>query len=748
MPYRIEDKNGYKLIRNEGGAELGVCSLGIIERDGFAFKDYDGSGELLPYADWRLPCEERARDLASRLSIEQIAGLMLYSSHQSVPAVVTPGFPVNKDFLYSGKLYSESGAQPDDLSDGQKDMLEHNDIRHVLVTRVQSPEISAKWANNLQRMAESLPHSIPVNISTDPRHGVSNGSEEYKTDSRDVSKWPEGLGMAALFSPDACRRFGDVAAKEYRALGIHTALSPQVDLGTEPRWLRFADTFGGCVELTTDLSRAYCDGMQTTEDSDTGWGKDSVVAMAKHWPGGGPCEGGRDAHYRFGKFAVWPGGKQADHLKPFTEGAFKLNGKTGCAGAVMPYYTVSWGYDKYGDNVGNSYSKYIIGDLLRGEYGYDGVICTDWGITGDPEHEVDSFGARPYGVEHLSVAERHLRIIMNGVDQFGGNNDSAPIIEAYRLGCERFGEAAMRERFEQSAVRLLLGSMRLGLFENPYIDPQESARVAACKEFVDEGFAAQVRSIVMLKNKGGVLPFSRRMKLYIPQRCIKAHKNFFRFMAPERTFTPISESVASEYFDIVSDPAQADAALVMINSPISDPYSKADREAGGNGYLPVSLQYRPYTADAAREHSIAGGDISEPFDDRSYHGKTVHTANESDLDNIIEARNLMGTKPVIVCAHLSNAVVPAEFEQYADAILCEFGVEHRAIFDILTGQAEPSALLPLNLPESMETVERHCEDIADDITPYTDSEGNTYRFGFGLDWSGVIEDERKKKYAR
>ena len=104
--------------------------------------------------------------------------------------------------------------------------------------------------------------------------------------------------------------------------------------------------------------------------------------MVKHWPGGGTGEGGRDAHFSYGKYAVYPGENFEEHLKPFTEGAFRLDGKTEQASSVMPYYTISYGIDKkYGENVGNSYSKYIVQELLRDTCGYDGVVCTDWGIT-------------------------------------------------------------------------------------------------------------------------------------------------------------------------------------------------------------------------------------------------------------------------------------------------------------------------------------------------------------------------------
>lgn len=87
--WKIEEKDGYKRIENEGGAELGIASnskVNVLTVDGYAFKDFLGNGQLLPYEDWRLSYEERARDLTARLSIEDIAGLMLYSAHQIIPA--------------------------------------------------------------------------------------------------------------------------------------------------------------------------------------------------------------------------------------------------------------------------------------------------------------------------------------------------------------------------------------------------------------------------------------------------------------------------------------------------------------------------------------------------------------------------------------------------------------------------------------------------------------------------------------
>jgi beta-glucosidase len=465
--------------------------------------------------------------------------------------------------------------------------------------------------------------------------------------------------------------------------------------------------------------------MQTTEGSPDGWGPDSVITMVKHWPGGGTGEGGRDAHFPFGCFAVYPAGKFEEHLRPFTEGAFRLDGPTGKAGAVMPYYTVSWLEDH--EKVGNSYNEYILKELLREKYAYDGVVCTDWGITGDPDPNIDSFGSRCYGVNELTEAERHLRIIMNGVDQFGGNNRAEPILEAWKIGEERYGADFMEERMRLSAMRLLRGMFRLGLFENPYLDPEESERIVGNAEFVKEGLEAQARSAVLLRQ--GKLPLKPGIKVWVPNRTIRAHKAFFRIMLPEAVVDPLEGFDFSAWFTRAQTPEEADAAIVFMESPLSDPYDPEDRAKGGNGYLPLTLQYRPYTATEAREVSIAGGDFREDFTNRSYRGKTNRSINEGDLDNLEEARRRMEGKPVIVCMQMHNPAVPAEWEPPADGILIHFGCSLPVLLDILFGRREAEGKLPYNLPASMAAVEKHGEDDTEGPEPYVCADGTVYEAG-------------------
>lgn len=754
-------ERGYVLVKNDnGGSTLGYSSTSgvkIIYQDGLKFKDLNKNGKLDKYEDWRLPADERAKDLAKRMSIEQIAGLMLYSRHQSIPAS-SKGFT---SATYNGKSFLESGVNPWSLSDQQKIFLRDDNLRHVLIVGVQSPEVAAQWNNLMQSFVESLNFGIPANNSSDPRHsGQVTGSTvaEFNAGAGgEISVWPDGLGMAATFDPALVLRFGQIAAQEYRSLGITTALSPQIDLATEPRWYRASMTFGESPALATDMARAYIDGFQTSSGKDEiaeGWGYKSVNAMVKHWPSGGPEEGGRDGHWAFGKFAVYPGNNFETHLKPFTDGAFNLDGKTGMASAVMPYYTISYNQAKDGTNFANGFSKYIITDLLRDKYKYDGVVCSDWRITADEGITPGDFAGKPWGAEKLTIAERHYLALMAGIDQFGGNNEKGPIIEAYNIGVKEHGRKFMRARFEQSAIRLLKNIFRLGLFENPYLDPQESAKTVGNPQFMQEGYDAQLKSIVMLKNKEHILPIKTRKTVYIPHVYTPAVKDWWGSWSKPNLVFPINKELLSKYYNLTDDPTKADFAIVFVSGPYSNNdgggYDKGDRKAGGNGYVPITLQYETYTANDAREHSITSGDpvVDPTITNRSYKGKTVTATNTTDLKSILDTREMMGDKPVIVVANLSRGMVFSEFEDKVNGILVRFSVTEQPILDVISGKYEPSGLLPMQMPKNMSTVEKQNEDVPFDMECHEDSEGNIYDFAFGLNWSGKINDHRTEKYKK
>jgi beta-glucosidase len=317
------------------------------------------------------------------------------------------------------------------------------------------------------------------------------------------------------------------------------------------------------------------------------------------------------------------------------------------------------------------------------------------------------------------------------------------------MGVNAFGEQAMRQRFELSAVRLLLNIFRVGLFENPYLNPIESNQIVGEASHMKIGYEAQLKSIVLIKNNHQTLPIKTGKTVYIPKRVTPAGINFFGMPSPEKIEYPVNLDRIKKYYTVTDDPSKADFAIVFINSPKSLGYSREDRASGGNGYVPISLQLKDYTATEARENSIAAGDpvIDSTIKNRSYKDKTSRSMSYPDLNTILETKNAMQGKPVIVSINISNPMIFSEFETKVDAIVGEFGVQVDAMMDIISGKVEPSGLLPMQMPKDMSTVEKQFEDTPHDMVPFKDSMGNTYDFGFGLNWKGIIKDARTIKYA-
>ena len=746
--YRIEEKNGYTLVINEGGPTLGFSpesGVHILEDDGYAFKDLNRNGVLDPYEDWRLPVEERVRDLVSKMDLDSKLGLSLHDGMFTVMSM-TPEALEKNPFL-KAKLALQ-GQKPEDLAnsdprlptDYHKELIYKDGMRFYIMGAIECPEYAAEFNNNFQKMAEGHKMGIPVFFSTNPRAFKDAHSD---TADRDVSNWPSNLGLGATFDPAVAKEMAEHISKEYRALGITLELGPQVDLASDPRWSRMSATYGGDEKLNADLGRAVCDGFQTSEGVEGGWGTDSVLAMPKHWPGS-TGEGGRESHGDHGKYTVYPGGNLHKHTYPWTEGAFKLEGPTEQCGAVMSCYDALW--DVGGDEaetVGASFHKYIIENTLRKEHGFKGFVCTDFWITGArAPGRASRDRVSSWGVQELTPEERALREWEAGVDQCGGTNEIEIMQDAYKLALKKHGENWANRRIDKLAERILTFGFRVGAFENPYADPAYAESFVGRAEARERGMAAHRKSVVLLKNKG-VLPVAKSGKVYIADKFSGGIPDRAGNVAPVKSGPAIDPALAETYVTLAGTPEEADCAVVFMDSPKSgDGYDKKEKK-----FIPISLQYNDYTAHTAREQSIAGDYVDGVKENRSYRGESTRTYNKYDLDNLIAVREKMGDKPVIAVLRCTNPVVPAELEPLCDAVLVIFtGTPDAVVLEAVTGAFEPTGLLPFQMPAGMEAVEAHLEDTPRDIAPYVDSEGHAWDFAYGLNWSGIIDDERVRKY--
>lgn len=721
------------------GVDSGVKLLDeVIDGSTYAFKDMNANGTLDTWEDWRLKPAARATDLASQMSIEQIAGLMLFSSHERSPA--------------------------DGLTDEQKTYLSESNLRAVLNAAGSDGATTVPWVNAMQAYVETLATAdspyVPVNFASDPRSTAGSGG--YNAEGADISRWPSNLGLAATFDSSRTLQFAQMASAEYRALGITTALSPQVDLATEPRWLRVGGTFGEDSAQAAELTGAYVTGFQTTA-GETAWGPESVNAMIKHWAGDGVGEGGRESHTNSGKYGVYPGDNLDEHVSVF-QGALD-------SAAVMTSYSIALdanGDPLFEDRMGTAYDRGRM-SILRDDNSFGGVVVTDWSVMkGSTDENVRT--ATAWGAEQLTPAERYVAVLGTGHDMFGGVNDPTFLLEGAALWQQKFDAGELdvdaETRFQESGARILNMMFQVGLYESAFLDPDESAAVLASDDKLKAGYDAQLASIVMLKN-GGVVAEGTDWSdktVYIPQSYDIGTANIFG--EAEYTEGPTMDlDVAAKYFakvvtdevvydadgKVVSytapDLSDVDLVIVGMDSPNSGTvFGNSGLDAETGAWYPLSLQYRPYTADGknVRKVSISGDILADGTrENRSYFGNTSKMSNEADLDAFVRAVAAVETSgkdiPVIAMLKAVNPVIPAEFEADADAILVSFGTSDQALIEVALGLYEPTGRLPIQFPANMDTVEQQFEDVPKDMTPYTDANGNAYDYGFGLNYSGPIK---------
>jgi beta-glucosidase len=465
-----------------------------------------------PYQDPSNSVKNRVEDLLARLTVQDKAGLMFHDIITMGPG----GQPISSDNPF-GRPATEVAIRELRLNHfnlaGQVD-----DVRDLVA-----------WHNRVQKLALANGSGIPVTLSTDPRHAFSNnpGTEAL---AGAFSQWPQSLGFAALGDAALMQRYADVARQEYLAAGIRVALHPQIDLATEPRWARIGMTFGEDADLTSRLVTAYIRGFQGAE-----LGSASVATMTKHFPGGGPQQDGEDPHFAYGREQVYSGGQIEYHLKPFRAAIAAGTSQ------IMPYYGMPVGTDW--EEVGFAFSHDVISDLLRNELGFDGIVCTDWGLISDSVIMGQPMPARAWGVEHLSELDRAEKIIDAGCDQFGGESRPELVLELIRSG--RVSQA----RIDQSVRRLLREKFVLGLFDQPFLDVDRAVATIGRADFVAQGEAAQRAAVVRLTaadSGPAALPLGTDQAVYIEN---------------------IGSAAAARLGRVVDDPAGADLAVLRLNAP-------------------------------------------------------------------------------------------------------------------------------------------------------------------------------------
>lgn len=603
---------------------LSSKSIPYIDTDGYRFRDLNRNGVLDPYEDWRLRAADRAADLLNRMTLAEMAGELM-----------VPGLNPNAPFGQQ--------ATGHDLAQ-LRQLIGVDHATHINIRLAADAATLAKANNQAQEVAESGRLGIPLTISTDSRHGytaLAGASFAGGT----FSSWPNSIGFAALRDEQLVRRQADLVRRDLRSVGISMLLGPQIDLASEPRWPRIFETYGEDPQVARRLAAAFVAGLQGSQN---GLASGGVAAIVKHFVGYGASANGFDAHNRYGRFSEVNADEFELQLQPF-EGALSAR-----PAGVMPAYSILRGLEINGrpvEQVGGAFNRQIVAAVLRDRLGFTGIVMSDFAVVNDcgeickngfPDGVYPSFDgvSMAWGVENLTRAQRVAKAFAAGVDQFGGLEDIAPILEAVREGL------ITEQRLDQSVLRVLETDLALGLFENPYVDPEVAAVEAKKPENESWAQSVQARSMVLLESDGS-MPLSAGTKVVL---------------------FGVGEAAARQAGLVpVTNPKDAQVAILRTASPFEHLHPNF---TFGSMQQEGSLEFKP------------------------------------DDPVLVIMRRLPDGLPLVVDVRLDRPAILGPFKARANVLLASFGASDAALLSGVTGKVEPEGRLPFELPSSMEAVER------------------------------------------
>ena len=694
---------------------IGARLKAVLTVDGGQFKDANGDGHLQPYEDWRLDGRTRARDLVSRMTLDEKAGMMLIDS-------LSPGF---------------GGV----VSDPARDYIENQSMTRFILRSVVTakpvestsrgfagqpvtPEQAATWTNRIQELAEATRLGIPVLFKSNARnHYERNARFGINTESGSFSEWPKEAGLAATRDMALIAQFARTMGEEWRAIGLRGMYGYMADLATEPRWYRVHETFTEDADLDAEIMRTLVLNLQGGKVSPA----TAVALTIKHFPGGGPQQQGLDPHFTFGKNQVYPAGRFADHLKPF-RAAIDAG-----ASSVMPYYGVPIDL-RYGgvtyQRTGMAFSRQIVTDLLRGQLGFEGYVNSDTGIVRD----------RAWGFESRTVPERVAAAINSGTDVLSGFHEKKAIVELVERGL------LSKERVDEAVVRLLTEQFQLGLFEDPYVDASRANSIVGKDEFRARALEAQRKSIVLLQNRELQDARGRTLPLPAPTAA-KAVKLYT--MGLDATVTGGaaygSYTIVSGDYDAAkgqSRPPATGADFALVRVEVSNPreatgtYASRDAATGANPALLNPMTGKSWGAEdpaGVDDHLMFGGSFPWEADNLSFTKMAASTSwrVSPSLADIRAVMSEVGARKTVLAIYFRQPYVLDQESGLRDAgaILAGFGVSDAALMDVITGRFAPRGKLPFALANRLQAVIDNDPD-----EPGYPTSDTLFPFGFGLSY--------------
>lgn len=696
-------------------AQPGIESRGkgTVTEAGLSFRDADGDGALDPYEDWRRATEERVADLLPRMSRVEKAGMLLIDTLNAGCEGGTEDTTA-RDYIQSQRM---TRFILRNTVTGNPSACEGEPGRGGFDV---SPARMAEFTNAVQQLAEAQPLGIPVifksnarnHYNTNPRFGISGGAGA-------MTEFPKEPGIAAAVigtgGTAPVEKLTEVMGREWRALGIRGMYGYMADLATEPRWYRVDETFGENSEVTARIATAIVEGLQGPA-----LGPESAVALTmKHFPGGGPQQGGRDPHYSFGKNQVYPGGAFADHVAPFRAAI-----EAGVA-SIMPYYGVpidaAWEGEPF-ERLGMSFSREMIDGFLREDLGFGGYVNSDTGIILD----------RGWGLEDRAPAERFATAVNAGVDVLSGFHDVALVTGLLDTG------SISEERLDEAVGRLLTEQFDLGLFEDPYVDPAAAAEIIGDAAHRAKGQEVQKESLVLLRNENGILPLAAGGRVYAIGMAPDALAEAGYQVTDGNPAADGARPTAADHDAAIIRVTVGNANTRDYRSQSPDYGADPDRLNPDTGKVwgaedPCEMwpDQNPRCVDDVG--LIFGGALPWEIDDISF-SAMAEAASWEITPPLTTIREVLAEaspeKSVLVINFRAPYVLDSESGlRDAAGLIANFEVSDAALVAVLSGAFDPVGGLPFALASNLDAV------IANDpdLPGYPEAD-TLYPFGFGLDY--------------
>lgn len=642
------------------------------------------------YLDPKQPIKLRLKDLMDRMTLEQkIAQMCQYVGLEHMREAEKN---ISEQELLNGHA---RGFYKGLHSEGVERMVKEGVIGSFLHV------LEVEEANHLQKLAEQSPLKIPLLLGIDAIHGngLMSGSTIY----------PSPITMASTFAPSLIEQSFRQTALEMRAVGMHWAFSPNIEIARDPRWGRVGESFGEDPFLVTQMGIASVRGLQMNIlDKDK-----SVLACIKHLTGGGIGNNGTNA----APVEIGEGELRNVFLAPFKAAIEKTKPYS-----LMPAHNEINGVPCHGN-------KWLMTDIVRNEYGFEGFIVSDWM---DMESLSNKHKMTPTVKDAFQVS------VDAGVDM----HMHGPIfLDNIK---ELVAEGRLTEaRINAACEKILEAKFVLGLFENRYVDAKKVNKTVFIKEHQQTALEIARRGVVLLKNKGNILPIAtqkyKNIMVVGPNIDNQSMMGDWVFEQPRTNYKTLLDGVKQIAQGSRISSVDVGWNLRKLNA---DSITKSVKMAAGMDLIIVAVG-----EDSFRQHwkDKTAGENRDRMDLNLW-GKQQY---------LLEELKKTG-KPVVVVLINGRPLTTPWLEENADAVLeawepGSFGGQ--AIAEVLFGKVNPSGKLPITIPRHVGQVPIYYYQKPSQYShPFIDGNKDPlYAFGYGLSYTNfkytALKTDKNIKYG-